>query len=89
MKKSVTKLKIVKVDWVDAAASVGWQDSVYEGDGLAYCTSVGFPVHEDKNQIVLAGTYSDGSHNNRIAIPKAWIRNKQEWQIKEHLPGTS
>lgn len=88
MKKSKKKLTIVKVDWVDAAASVGWQDTVFESDGMAYCTSVGFPVYEDKNQIVLAGTYSGGSHNNRIAIPKAWIRNRQSWAVTEYLPVT-
>lgn len=68
--------KLMYVEWVDAVADVGWDDDP-EKVGISLIKSVGWLVKENKNEIVLAADYSDGDTNRRMAIPKAWIRNKK------------
>jgi hypothetical protein len=45
----------------------------------AHVISVGKLVHEDKDGIVLAGTFSplDDDTNGRMAIPKGWIKSRK------------
>jgi hypothetical protein len=72
------KIKPVMIEWADACASSGWS---YETVGnetapVARCFTIGWPVHEDKEQVIIAATMSDGAHNQRMAIPKAWIKKR-------------
>lgn len=82
--------RIEQVEWLDAVSSSGWltPDGVVNDAStqVQMCVSVGFNVFEDDNQIVLAGTVGftgfsqdDGSYesNNRMAIPKGWIKRRQ------------
>lgn len=72
------KHQIEYVEWIDAVAHVGW-DVNCGGVRPAHCVSVGKLVHEDKDSIVLAGTFSfkDAETNSRMAIPKGWIKNRK------------
>jgi hypothetical protein len=69
---------IESVEWIDAVAHVGW-DIKCGGVRPAKIISVGKLVHEDKDSIVLAGTFSpdDEETNGRMAIPKGWIKNRK------------
>lgn len=71
-------LKPVLIEWSDAVASVGWS---YEPVGqeaapVARCFTIGWPIHEDKDQVIIASTMSDDAHNQRMAIPKSWIKKR-------------
>ncbi len=69
---------IEHIEWIDAVASVGW-DRGCGGTRPAHIISVGKLVYEDKDSIVLAGTfsYADDETNGRMAIPKGWIKNRK------------
>ena len=69
---------IEHVEWIDAVANIGW-DRACGGVRPALVVSVGKLVHEDKDSIVLAGTfsYTDDETNGRMAIPKGWIKNRK------------
>lgn len=73
-----TKHTIEYVEWLDAVAHVGW-DQHCGGVRPAHIVSVGKLVHEDKDSIVLAGTFGfkDVETNARMAIPKGWIKNRK------------
>ena len=63
---------IVLIDWHDAAgATRAWQNDVE----VVSCTSVGFVVKLDKDQIVIAHTRAqDGDHGGSFAIPRGFIK---------------
>ena len=69
---------IESVEWIDAVAHVGWEQKC-AGIRPALIITVGKLVHEDKDCIVLAGTFSpnDDETNGRMAIPKGWIKNRK------------
>lgn len=73
---------IIIVEWSDACSSHGWTEQCSPDDGIASCVSVGRIVHEDKSQVILAATWSDASHNQRIAIPTAWIKSRTKQPTK-------
>ena len=68
--------KLMYVEWVDAVADVGWNYEV-EDTKISLIKSVGWLVRDTKDEIVLAADYSEGDTNRRMAIPKAWVRNKK------------
>lgn len=68
--------KLMYVEWVDAVADVGWDDEP-EKTSISIIKSVGWLVKDTKEEIVLAADYSEGDTNRRMAIPKAWVRNKK------------
>ena len=74
--KAVDSKNIIMIEWADAYASNGWMEQTTPDDGVAPCSSVGRVVFEDKDQIVLAATWSGDHHNQRIAIPKSWVRKR-------------
>ena len=73
-----TSHTIESVEWIDAVAHVGW-DVKCGGVRPALIISVGKLVHEDKDSLVLAGTFGavDDETNARMAIPKGWIKNRK------------
>jgi hypothetical protein len=72
------KIKPVLIEWADACASNGWAYDLNSEDvsKVATCYTIGWPVYEDKDQIILAATMADGAHNQRMAIPKSWIKKR-------------
>lgn len=82
------KRQIVCVDWVDAVAGIGWTDDAAE-NRLSYCRSIGLVVAETKEMIALAGSWATDepeaetpTSNNRIVIPKAWIKKRRVVKLK-------
>lgn len=87
-KKTTTKPKsvqvkegeLVLVTWMDACATVGWEDHRAANLKTAHCRSVGWVGRspDPKNVMVL---YADRAHDNmedhdsnrRLAIPAGWI----------------
>jgi hypothetical protein len=76
--QKLTNRSIEYVEWIDAVASVGW-DSGSGGNRPAHIVTVGKLVHEDKDCLVVAGTfsYTDDETNARMAIPKGWVKNRK------------
>jgi hypothetical protein len=70
-----TTCKIVYVEWVDAVADVGWEDTVKTE--IHPCSSIGWLIGETDDAICLANTVSMEASNARIHIPKAWIKNRK------------
>ena len=82
------KRQIVCVDWVDAVAGIGWTDDVGE-NRLSYCRSIGLVVSETKDMLALAGSWGTDEPeseppmtNNRMVIPKAWIKKRTVVKLK-------
>lgn len=77
--------KLVKVEWTDAAASVGWTTE-YQDEGTHTIHSVGYVIREDDEDILLA---ADASYhkdealdtNRRLAIPVKWIKSRKELKL--------
>lgn len=67
-----TTLRLVKIDWLDAVASTGWQSDSVEP---TVNTSVGYVVYETEEYTQLAGTIDSQSsyYNNSITIPAGMI----------------
>lgn len=76
--------KLLKVDWVDAAASIGW-DTEPSSHRAHHIESVGWLTLETKEEIVLSADISsdDGrtDTNRRMAIPKGWIKSRKEIKL--------
>ena len=74
-------MEMLRVEWWDAVASNGWEsaDDTKANVSLHKIETVGFLVHEDDDCLVLAGSRSwdDDETNNRMAIPKRWIINRE------------
>ena len=73
-----TSVTIEHIEWIDAVADIGWNVKC-GGVRPALVITVGKLVHEDKESVVLAGTFSllDEETNGRMAIPKGWIKNRK------------
>jgi len=77
-KVTVQEGTLVFVTWMDACATVGWEDHREEKLKPAHCKSVGWVGKSDVDYLVL---YADRAHddtndhdsNRRIAIPAGWI----------------
>lgn len=76
--------KVIYVEWVDAKGSIGWEDlpDVIKEDSIDYCKSLGFLIHEDADQIILANSISGKQSNGRIAIPKKWLKKRRVVRCK-------
>lgn len=76
--------KLLKVEWLDAAASVGWETEPTD-HRVHPITSIGWLTFEDPGQIILSADTStvDGrtDTNRRMAIPKAWITSRKEIKL--------
>lgn len=66
------------VTWMDACATVGWEDHREGNLKPAHCRSVGWMGKSEEDYIIL---YADRAHddkkdhdsNRRLAIPAGWI----------------
>lgn len=72
------------VVWTDAVADTGWKLS-HEVERAHVCTSLGLVVSDTDEQIVLAGTWSEGADgletNNRITIPRGWVVSQKKVKL--------
>jgi hypothetical protein len=68
-------VKVVRVQWTDAAhiAPGEWVDVV--GDTTAKVTTVGFLVRETATHVVVAHSKMDGMWTGVFSIPKSGIRS--------------
>ena len=70
--------ELVVVTWMDACATVGWEDHREGKLKPAHCRSIGWVGKSDVDYLVL---YADRAHedkndhdsNRRLAIPSGWI----------------
>lgn len=82
----MTKLKTIKVQWMDASSIAGWRtlDSLPK---LSLVNTIGFLSKETKEYIVVCATHSPADadadkddidlYGDCIAIPKAWIKSRK------------
>jgi hypothetical protein len=74
----VTEGDLLMVTWMDATATVGWEDHRQGSLKPAHCRSVGWLGKSTDDYLVL---YADRAHedtqdhdsNRRMAIPAGWI----------------
>lgn len=67
--------RLTYVEWLDATADIGWSDK--EDLKAHLIKSVGWVIHESKDELVLAADYSPPETNRRLAIPIGWIKTKR------------
>ena len=75
------KQRIEKIEWDDAVADAGWRTE-QDAEKPHRCTSIGPLVMENKQCVVLAGSWGINSSkeletNNRITIPKGFIISRR------------
>ncbi len=71
-------MKLVKVDWIDTFATVGWTD---EPTDVVNMKSVGWLIRKDKRRVVLAGMIGSqgmSDYNSQQAIPRGCIISIKE-----------
>jgi hypothetical protein len=71
---------IIAVEWIDAVSNSGWEP-IDKQEPPHTCTTVGFLVFENQEYLTIAATFGEppAETNNRISIPKGWIKNR--WKI--------
>lgn len=70
-------MKVVSIEWLDAAATAGWHTK--DSMSLMTITSVGWLAREDKEKITVAASYDKQNdyYGCSITIPKAWIKKRK------------
>ena len=80
------KLKIVYIEWVDAAGREGWEnvEHVIKTDFQKSIKTVGYILKEDENEIVVTGSYDESNDTclSYIMIPKSAIRDRKGVELK-------
>lgn len=79
-KRTVATPSILYVEWVDAVADNGWEENVKAE--IHPCTTVGFLIDETDDALCLAATWSYNQTNNRMHIPKIWIKKRKVIRIE-------
>jgi len=79
-KKPKLKLETIKrvlVEWIDADASVGWDDHDHAKANI--CHTVGYIVYEDDVRLSVAGSvdFINDQSNCVVSIPKVCIKKKR------------
>lgn len=69
-------LKIIEVEWEDAATVDGWHEADTEPGG-SMCLTVGYLVAETKERISLAGSVGDDEACAVMTIPKGCVRKRR------------
>ncbi len=73
-----SRLKAVRVDWIDAEHPAGeWVSRKALKGPLAVIRSVGWLIHEDKHKIVLAVSVADDHVSGEMTIPKVCVRKRK------------
>jgi len=82
-------LRIVHVTWVDSAGGGEWSDhdAVVSEETITLTHSIGIPVKENKNLILLAQSFDPGtdSLHNYITIPRVAV-NKVRTLCRLKIP---
>lgn len=66
---------LVRVDWIDAETSQGWEHLDEEKPTVPEVVTVGFLIKETEDVLLVASTIGhDRSHNSRIGIPKGMVK---------------
>jgi hypothetical protein len=68
---TATDHKCIYIEWVDAVADSGWEET--KKPELHDCYTLGFIVAEDDKAICVASAISKKESNAKMHIPKAWI----------------
>lgn len=82
---SISSPKPVKVEWVDAVVSGGWEIGKANSK-VDLVTSIGWLLDQTDTEVVLAAdisTDTDGElhTNRRLAIPAQWIKSIKEIKV--------
>jgi len=78
-KTALEATEVTVIEWLDAMAQGEWHEPKRED---LLCKTAGFIVFEDKEQVEIAGTITDGMVNNSITIPKQMIIKRKVIQIE-------
>lgn len=83
--KETSSPKPVKVEWVDAVVSGGWEIG-RANSKVDLVTSIGWLLDQTDTEVVLAAdisTDTDGElhTNRRLAIPAQWIKSIKEIKV--------
>lgn len=73
-------MKVIYFEWIDAVAGAGW-DELKSKHSCDHCSTIGFLVEENDNEITVAATISDKQCNARMTVPKAWIKKRKTIKI--------
>lgn len=84
--KETSSPKLVRVEWVDAVVSGGWEIGKANSK-VDLVTSIGWLLDETESEVVLAAdisTDTDGllHTNRRLAIPAPWIKSIKEIKVQ-------
>lgn len=65
---------IVRLTWIDSAATYGWVNKDDENIGISEIHSIGYVVREDKKTITISTSWNTGSRfMDPLTIPKCCI----------------
>jgi len=81
IKVNVEEMDIVLIKWVDAFDAFGagwfeWEEVLTKGV-LPKCTSVGYLLHEDKENIVIFGDETGEFASRITVIPSSWQMSRE------------
>lgn len=66
---------IVEVEWIDSATYQGWQTKSAKEQTVSQCTTVGFVMRRNKNEISIAqGKSNNKNYLNVTTIPMSCIK---------------
>lgn len=70
-------MKVVSIEWLDAASIAGWHTK--DALGLVTIRSVGWLVSEDKQKITVAASYDkqNDAYGCTVTIPKPWVKKRK------------
>lgn len=68
---------VVEVEWIDSAATNGWQHEYDNEDaGLILCRSSGYLLSKDRRSVrIVQSQTGHGTHGELIAIPRTCVRS--------------
>jgi hypothetical protein len=79
--QQVTAIECAYVEWVDAVADAGWEETNAPETHL--CRTLGFIVAEDDKAICVASAISFKESNAKIHIPKGWIEKIKRFKLNK------
>ena len=70
------KYKLVCVDWVDSALTIGWKNIDSAEYGISHCRTVGWLVRDDAEEVRVAMSVSDsGAVSEVMCIPRGSVKS--------------
>jgi len=73
-------MKLVKIEWVDAECTNGWQTAGDEVE-LPLCTTIGYLVKETPDLLVVTSTTSIDDYLGSVSIPRVWVKSMREYEL--------